>query len=183
MLDSARILLRKKYFSFSFQSLWIWKFGRAILNLAPRGHVPEENWFSLPRSHQLPTAPESVVRLHEPLPIHAGFWLVWSWVTLVHAVTVAMSLCIQWPCHVQQKLFWCMHPLLWLLQSSHDSPEMSLGRLGYVLDVPFRADHSIPLLLAHWPVVDLFTDHQLPQKEAPVWALIDALSVSIKIKP
>lgn len=118
-----------------------------------------------------------------PSPSMLGLWLVGSWETLAHAVPAAASLCIQWPCHVQHKLFWCMHPLLSLLLSSRDSPEMSLDRLGYVLDVPFRADHSIPLLLAHWPVVGLFTDHQLPQKEAPVWGLIDALSVSIKIKP
>lgn len=136
---------------------------------------------SLKRTGSLPTAPEIVVRLHEPLPSMLGFWLVWSCVTLVHAVTVATSLCVQWPCHVQHKLFWCMHPLLWLLQSSRDSPKMSLDRRGCVLDGPFRAEHSIPSLLAHWPVVGLFTDHQIPQKRSSCMRFYRC-TVSIKMK-
>jgi hypothetical protein len=37
-----------------------------------RSHIPEENWLSLPGSHQLLVAPRLGVGPHEIVPIHPG---------------------------------------------------------------------------------------------------------------
>lgn len=98
-----------------------------------RAYVPKESWPFLLSSHPLPIAPQTGLGLQEPpAPSVLGFWLAWSCDSLVHAVFATVSswgrqLC----CHVQQILFRCTHPSLWLLESFSsiflDDPRASRG--------------------------------------------------------
>lgn len=70
-----------------------------------------KSWFPFPSIHQLPTAHQLLVELHESL-----LWLTWSPAGIVHTLTTAESIVKQSWC-VQQIMFHCRHPLLLVFAS------------------------------------------------------------------
>lgn len=78
------------------------------------GATPIKNTdFPSSNSHQLPVAPQSVVRAHGPLPLHTGNV---DCLDHVQVTTAAVTSCVQLSCPVQKTLLHHTFPNPWFLQ-------------------------------------------------------------------